>query len=339
MSKQVTMNDVAELAGVARSTVSHVINNRGDDLHISKATQKRIFRSAHSLNYRPSVGARSIRQKQTGCWGVLAATPSGGISRFQVAGINRAAMDLDKHLVYVEMGERRSLDKNYLPKMVREHLIDGILIPQATRLAEHLREAIIRCDLPAIWIQHCQEHDAVWLDESHYGREAVEYLVELGHRRICYVNFAPPEGFWSRDRLRGYEQAMKEAELPTQIVDLKTERSLRPAVIEQILSRPDRPTAILFHGVTGAFPGMLVAAQLGLRIPDDLSIITQAAPNEQTILFPSLTYWDNGEDRMGYAAGEMLMQKLTQNRQEQPSRILRGRLVVGNSTGRPAHTI
>jgi len=330
------MNDVAKAAGVGRSTVSHVINGTDTKIRISKATRERVLDAIDKLGYRVHIGARFVAKKRLGCIGVLGVEDSRGIpvSSLRVSGINRVAVENDCFMVSVGISREDVRDENYVPKLVREHFVDGLIILQTDLVPAYLHEKIKQYKIPAIWMQYKRSVNAVWLDETSYGLEATRHLIELGHRRIQFLDFTKG-GFWIEDRLNGYKTAMAEAALEPDVFCRAVPREERPEVIRSILSRPHRPTAILTHSPSGAFPLMLVAARLGLRVPEDLSLVTVANPGEASLVTPRMTFWDNRDPEHGYVAAHMLMEKIRRPDHDIPARSLKLKMVLGGTTGPP----
>jgi len=329
------MNDVARVAGVGRSTVSHVINGTDSTVRISDGTRKRVLGVAAELGYRLHVGARSIRGKGTRCVGVMGTEAEPGVptSGMRLHGISRGADENDFYLAYINISEEKTAEPDYVPRMLSENLADGVVILQSGCLPAKLPEMVERYNVPTVWLQFRRETDAVWLDEFPYGYEGAKHLIELGHRRICFLDFSFSADFWSRDRLAGYEKAMAEAGLAPDTVCMHTFRPQYPEIIGSVLDRPRPPTAFLTHSVSSALPLSQIAGRRGLRIPEDVSII---APADATLSFlgtPRLTFWDNREDDLGYMAMEMLTEKLEGDGRPVPSRSLKLVMGEGESTG------
>ena len=332
---RMTMNDVAKEAGVGRSTVSHVINNTDTKIRISKATRKRVLIAVDKLGYRVHIGARFTAGERLGCIGVLGAEDSRGVpvSSLRISGINRVAVENDCFMVSVEISREDLQSESYVPKLICEHLVDGLVVLQSDLVPEYLHKKIERYGIPAVWMQYKQPVNAVWLDETSYGLEATRHLIELGHRRILFLDFSAGSGFWNEDRLSGYQVAMNEASLAVDTLCINIPRAERPEVIESILSRPHRPTAVLTHSPSSAFPLMLIAERLGIHIPEDFSVVTVSNPGEATLVTPRLTFWDNRDPEHGYEAAQMLMERIRRPEQDVPSRSLKLEMMMGESTG------
>jgi len=333
---KVKMDDVAREANVGRSTVSHVINNTDKQIRISEATRKRVMKAVDKLGYRVHMGARSIAGKGLRCIGVIGFEDDRGntIAGIRVSGINREAIDNDYFMAYAGFERGHLDDETYVPKLIREHLVDGLIILQSGALPLHLHRKIERYDIPAVWMQYQRPVNSVWLDETPFGLDGVRYLVGLGHKRITFMDFTFTGEFWSVARLNGYEQAMGEAGLETDLVCLHTDRHERPGVIETVLSRPNRPTAILCNSMSTALPVMMIANRMGLRVPEELSVTTIADAQQASLSAPKLTFWDNRDVEHGQMAAQMLFERIRNPGIDIPSQSLKlENAVYGGSTG------
>jgi len=333
---KVKMDDVAREANVGRSTVSHVINNTDKKIRISAATRKRVMQAVDKLGYRVHMGARSIAGKGLRCIGVLGFEDSRGntAAGIRVSGINREAIDNDYFMAYAGLEKESLEDETYVPKLIREHLVDGLIVLQSDALPDHLHRKIERYDIPAVWMQYQRAVNSVWLDETPFGLDGTRYLIGLGHRRITFMDFSFTGDFWSVARLTGYEQAMGEAGLETAKICQHTNRHNRQPIIKSILSRQDKPTAILCNSISTVLPLMMIAKRMGLRVPEDLSVITIADTQQASLSAPKLTFWDNRDVEHGQLAAQMLFERIRNPGIDIPSQSLKlENAVYGGSTG------
>jgi LacI family transcriptional regulator len=328
------MADVARSIGLARATVSHVLNGRGDELRISRDTQKRVHETVRAMGYRVSFGARSTRRRSSGCIGLVAMRDA--LERFALsrwaAGISCAALEHDYYMMFVGLNDGISAG---LPRFIRDDLIEGVVVLRSSEPLEGLCGTLKRSRIPSVWLQYQQPYDAVWLDHAAFARTSCTRLLELGHRRICLLSMTAGDEFWNLDRRRGYEQTMKTAGLQPWIVDPDVkERADRPAHMRRLLAQSDRPTGVIANGYTVAFQLYQVALEMGLRIPRDLSVIAVDDIASHSLMVPPLTHWDFDNQQVGYKAGQMLLQKLARNNR-MPSKVISGQLVSGGSVASP----
>jgi len=336
MAKEsVTMTDVARLAKVARSTVSHVLNGTDRAIRISAPTRQRVLEAAGNLGYRLNIGGRTIRGKSLKCIGVLGFESDWDRPNEStlVVGINRAAIEGDYYLAYVSIDKEKIKDNEYVPRMLTENLVDGLVVLQSAILPEHLHQKIEKYNIPAIWAQYKRDTDAIWLDESSYGYEATRRLIELGHKRICYIDFSFDHKFWALERLDGYREAMAESGLQTDEVLLHDNRRNYASLVKQILDRPVPPTAYMTHSLSSALPLIQVAARKGLFVPDDISVVTVAESFNALLAVPHMTHWKCPLGDIGYIAAKMLIEKFKDPAKPIPSRTIKLEVVEGGSIG------
>lgn len=285
---RITLQDVASLVGVARSTVSRVLSNKADEVGISAELAQKIHAKARELNYIPNTSARAIRMGRFNCATLIMSTDSGRsyLPSRLLDGIHDGLAASDLHLTVAKVPDEKLNSEHYVPKILRTLMSDGLLINYTHHLPEHLVEIVEQRQLPAVWLNSRQTHDAVYPNNRSGGKLAAERLLQLGHKKIAYVDFCHGRStvkeahFSSVDRLAGYHDAMREAGLPAW--ELRPERSCMNVNDErefamQIMQADIRPTALVCY-FSIFVPAILWAASKdGVRIPEDLSLITFAA--------------------------------------------------------------
>jgi LacI family transcriptional regulator len=201
-------------------------------------------------------------------------------------GIHDSLAASDLHLTVAKVPDERLNSEDYVPKILRTLMSDGLLLNYTHHLPEHLVEIVEQRQLPAVWINSKQGHDAIYPDNRRGARLATERLLKLGHTKIAYADFChghaelPTCHFSAGDRLAGYSEAMRDASLPVR--EVRPDRSCTTvdeerACAMKMLGAADRPTAIICYFSIFVPTLLWAASQLGIRIPDDLSLITFAA--------------------------------------------------------------
>ncbi len=274
----VTIRDVAKRAGVGLATVSRVINNSP---LVSTATREKVTQVIADLDYRPNPTARRLSLGKTLTIAVV--TPFFTRPAFveRLRGIHVSLIDTDYDLVLynVETPERRD---TYMRSVPRRERADGVLIVSLPPRNEDL-ESLASCPVPIVMIDANHPSltmlNRVVIDDVVGGKTATEHLIRLGHRRIAYLSdtFETPFNFTaSFDRFRGYRLALEEAGLPYRSdyhVAGEHSHAMARQLALDLLRLPDPPSAIFAASDTQAL-GVLEAAQvLGLRVPEQLSVI------------------------------------------------------------------
>ena len=285
---RVTLKDIAEDVGVDRSTVSRVLSNKASQGGISRSLSERISARAREMQYAPNASAQAVRQGRFNCAALLMSTVAGKsyLPSRLLDGIHDELASADLHLSVAKVPDEKLNSETYVPKMLRALMADGMLINYTHHLPERLVRMVREHGVPSVWINVRQDAGAVYPQNFEAAREATERLLALGHRRIAYVDWCtgraelPEMHFSTRERLAGYEVAMRAAGLTPRDVRDETPcntvgRELDAA--QRLLRGPDRPTAVLCYFATFVPALLRVAAERGVRVPQDLSVVTFAA--------------------------------------------------------------
>lgn len=281
---RVTHRDIAARLGVDRSTVSRVLNNKAAQDGISSDLAAQIAKVARELDYVPNTAARAVRMGRFNCAALLMSTDvdTSYLPGRLLNGIHDELAAADYHLTVSKLADAQLASEDYVPKILRTLMCDGLLINYTHHLPMHLADLVIERGLPAVWINRRQPHDAVFSRSVEAGRQVTERLLALGHRRIAYVDMCHgaderiEEAHYSvTDRYAGYAAAMKAAGLkPIQFRPATGCRSHEEerAFAREVLSSPERPTALVCYFAIFA-PAVLHATRdLNIRVPDELSI-------------------------------------------------------------------
>ncbi|MEX0654632.1 MAG: LacI family DNA-binding transcriptional regulator [Phycisphaeraceae bacterium] len=277
-----TLKDVARHSGLSVQTVSCVLNNRGNLYR--PATRQRVIDSAKQLGYRPNALARATRTGRSGTIALAMATNAhrSNLPIQMLQGIEQQLGETEGRLLLAPLPDDKLTSEGYIPQILREWLADGLLINYQINIPPRMVELIRRHQIPSVWLNSRQAADCIYPDEHDAGHRATQHLLAMGHRRIAYLDLshAEPEladaHFSTIDRQAGYETAMADAGLATQVVRTKehVQRDHRLAFCRQWLEQGDRPTAVLCHADATAVPLAAAAHQLRLRIPEDLSLVS-----------------------------------------------------------------
>lgn len=311
MSGQVTAKDVAERAGVSRSAVSLVLNGHGDG-NISVVNQERIRQAARELGYTPSVVGRSLRSRRTHTIGVvtdaIVTTAYGGRV---VVGAQDEALDhgfllllMDTHSVQ----EREDEAFRTLQSRQVEGLMFAAMTMRAVEVPEPMREGpsiLVNCFDPETSVT------GVFCDEVEGGRRATQVLLDAGHRHIQMLS-GPPT-LVTRRRVEGFEWAMRAAGLEVpEPREAGWEIDKGYAAGMTMLDSPEPPTGVVCANDRVAVGVALAAAQLGLDVPQDVSLVGyDDDENVAQYMVPKLTTVALPHAEMGREATRRLIGMLT----------------------------
>lgn len=271
------IDEIVRRSGLSRPTVLHVLGTRG---HLySEKTRTRILQIAEELGHRPNAAARAISTGRFRAIGLLASTNIQlAVVPFDVLwGMQQALSERDLHLVMGQVPDTKLVNHSELPRVLREWSVDGLIISYTDQYPPQMLELIRRYEIPSVWLNAKLDADCVYPDDFGAGRIATECLLAKGHRRIAYCTRWSFSHYSVADRFAGYCAAMRAAGLEP--IDRRMPAStsedpvLRRAHLQAVLTGPDRPTAVVTYGLNDAESLVATAWRLGMRIPDDLSLV------------------------------------------------------------------
>jgi len=302
--RTVTIQDVAKAAGVSVSTVSRVLNEKVD---VASDTQDRILAVIDELGYTSNLAARSMRSRRNNLLGLVVPDIGFPYSIEIMKGVDRAiAESVFDLLLYTTGGIHKpgtaTREQHYV-SVLNNSLTDGVLVVASSASEFVTHGPIVAVDPHLI----DPNYPSVQGMNYHGALEAVEYLLDLGHRRIGFIG-GRPEIMSSGRRLMGYKDALTQAgiEIDETLIlpgDFSTQTGYERAL--QLLSLASPPTAIFSSNDQSAIGVLQAADEIGLRIPDDLSVIGFDNISEAEYL--GLTTVDQHLADMGYVATQMLI--------------------------------
>jgi DNA-binding LacI/PurR family transcriptional regulator len=316
-----TLAEIARRTGLCKASVSQCLRPDGPRIHLFRPeTRELVRRVAEELGYRPNTAARATSYGRTGSVALVMSIKPLHSSLFVglLCGIHDELQRRDQQLTMARLPDEDLNDSSRLPKIVREWCCDGMMINYTDAIPTAMRTVIAKNRIPAVWINSKQTKDCVRPDDEAAAAMLTRKLLELGHRRIAFVDFSHgelyPEPHYSvNDRRLAYLTAMREAGVTPVIWRADGQTKLpgeeRVAFAARRLRQDDRPTAIIGYSLNDMFPLHVAAAEVGLAIPRDLSIATFSATPYRNLNRP-LSMMVLPEYRMGEAAVQMLMSKI-----------------------------
>lgn len=279
----VTLKQVAEHSGLSLMTVSYVLNNKRQAFR--PETCERVLSSARTLGYRPNASARATRSGRFGSIALLQSSqPMRSVLPAEMlAGIQAALGTHNLNMMLADMPDSKLTDDRFVPQILRQLSVDGLLVNYNMAVPQRLIELIARYKLPAIWLNAELPNDCLRPDDFAAGRLLARRLIELGHRRIAYVDYVFGSNdsldmihYSTRDRLAGCQEGMREAGLSPRVVRFshKLVHSERVAESLRLLREPaeTRPTAFIAYNDNVAHPFLYAAALAGVKCPAEVSL-------------------------------------------------------------------
>jgi DNA-binding LacI/PurR family transcriptional regulator len=305
-SARVTIRDVAQHAGVSQPTASLVLG-RHPRARVAPATRERVLAAAAELGYRPNVVAQSLARGRSFALGVIVPDLRNPFFADVVAGAERVASAAGYALLLCGDGERPV--ETHLETLLRRQ-IDGVIL-DAANAASLDRQALAGVNV--VLVDEPSHHwPGVASDASGAGRAAAEHLLALGHRRLAFVGPSVDlHGF--RMRERGFVQALRAAGVPLPSRWLRrapaTAAGGRDAMRALLADRP-RPTAVFCANDLLAIGALKAAAEGGVRVPTELSLVGCDDIELARLVTPELTTITVPARELGARAARLLLQQL-----------------------------
>ncbi len=309
-NKKVTLQDVANKAGVSKTTASLVLRHNP---RISEPTRKRVLAAVESLDYVYNQRAASLRTQRSDTIGLIVSDLSNPFYAELTTGIQK---ELGKNHIGLLLGITfDDMDTHqHLGTTMLERDVDGlILVPPAgvdestiRKLANHIPVVLLTRYIPNL------EIDYVGTDNELGGRRAVEHLIEKGHQRIAFIGGHEASSA-RRDRLRGYSSMLERHGLPVEPSLCVTSRVTREGgytAIQSLLRLPDPPTAAFCYNDVVAFGVMLGLRAEGVEPGADFAVVGFDDVAEASLWQPSLSTVSTSPEAMGQAVADLLLRRL-----------------------------
>jgi DNA-binding LacI/PurR family transcriptional regulator len=273
--KRPTIADIARRAGVTKSAVSFALNGRPG---VSQTTRARILAIAEELGWQPSSAARALSDGRAGALGLVVDRPARtlGIEPYftqLISGIEGELAARDVALLLQLTADRAAQLGSYR-RWWAERRVDGVFLVDL-QVDDARIELLKELGMPAIVVggpRGLAGLPGAWNDEEGAVRAVVEYLAALGHRRIARVA-GPPELWHTAMRTEVFEA--KAAELGLSPVTVPTDYTGEQGAraTRSLVASAEPPTAIVYDNDVMALAGLSVAAEMGVSVPDRLSLV------------------------------------------------------------------
>lgn len=326
--RTVTIQDVAKTAGVSVSTVSRVLNGKVD---VASDTQDRIRSVIDDLGFTTNLAARSMRSYKKNLVGLIMPDIAYPFAIEVMKGVNRAIAESEFDLLVYTTGDVRKSGRAYHEQkyvsLLTNSISDGVIIVAPVAGEFNIDAPIVSIDPLA----SNPNYPSVHATNYQGAMGAMDYLLGLGHKRIGYIS-GRAELESSNRRLKGYCESLEKAgiSIDEQLIaagDYTTETGVSGA--RQLLALENRPTAIFASNDQMAMGVYQVAEEMGIRIPDDLSVV--GFDNITESKYMGLTTVDQFISEMGYVATHMLIKLINGAPLEDQTYRMQTQLVIRNS--------
>lgn len=312
-----SINEVAKLANVSKSTVSNVFSQKRP---ISKEVSERVLQAARELNYKPNFFARTLAIKQTRIIGINMPGERAKFSEFHLSLLNGVLSECYEK-GYRLLVNTLSADFKEKVEFIASDPVDGEIILDPTDENDKRMEDRINQGVPFVVVgkpPKIFETAISYVDNDNFaiGTQVTQYLLKLGHERILFLN-APKFRTVSIDRYKGYKHALSSAGLSNDsclvsfLEESKTSGEFGYERTKAVLKSGENVTAIITDSNKMASGVYRAAEEFGYSIPDDLSVISFSNESSYTnILNPPLTCIDLNAEILGREAAKLLLEKL-----------------------------
>jgi LacI family transcriptional regulator len=328
-----TIKDVARQAEVSVTTVSHVVNGTR---FVSDEARQRVQQAIDALRYVPSALARSLKNNRTHTIGTMIPNCSNPYFAEIVRGIEDACFAAGFTVVLCNSDDDPRKQGQYL-RVLTEKQVDGLIVVSSggdSELGEALREAEMALVLVDREVENVNA-DLVEVNHERGGWLAVRHLIELGHRRIACIS-GPLALSPSAQRVQGCRRALAEAGLGAIDAMLReadfTSAGGHAAMRDLLAGSAPRPTAVFACNDLSAIGAMAAAAQAGLSVPKDLSVVGFDDIALAAYASPPLTTVAQPKHRLGTLAATLLLERIAQRDLASRRRILQPALRLRQST-------
>jgi len=330
----ITIKDIAKRVGVAPSTVSRALNGRG---RMSSVTREKIRQVAQELGYYPNMLAKGLTTRKAGSVGVVIDRRHIPVERSFyspiIEAIESTATPHGYHVIFATLKNHSSL------KIVKERKVDGVVLI-GTDISDELASSLLE-EIPIVLVDnHLQGVDSIAVDNFGGAYRAVEYLIELGHRKIGFVTETMRDLSF-RERFAGYQEALKKygIKLDEQLIaEGGRRRGSGSIALEKLFEGKTLPTAIFVANDYTAVEVIWAIKAAGLNVPEDISVVGFDDNDIARIVDPLLTTVHVPRKRMGEEAFRRLLALIGDPTLSPTKIVFPTELVIRDSSGYKARS-
>lgn len=328
-----TMKDVAKRAGVSVATVSRVLNNHS---RVDPTLRERVNAAMEALHYQPNRVAQRLRAGAGGVIGLIISDITNPFFVSVVRGIEDIAYENGLSVLLCNSDENPAKQQMYVKVMQAEDVAGLIITPNAA--TDSSIDTLLESKMALVFMDRKVENveiDSVTVDSESGTREAIQHLINLGHRRIGFIGGTPAIST-GRERYNGFVKAMQDNHLPL------TPELIRPGLFthesgykgtNELLALSERPTAIFASNNSQAL-GMLQALhERGIRVPEEIAVVSFDDMPWAGALWPPLTVVAQPTYQLGHEAACLLLRRINNPHAPIENIVLKPELIVRRSCG------
>ncbi|MDC0612497.1 substrate-binding domain-containing protein [Vibrio sp.] len=306
-----TMKDIARIAGVSTSTVSHVINK---SRYVSDEISHKVLKVAAELNYSPSALARSLKVNRTHTFGMLMTSSTNPFFGEVVKGVERSCYQKGYNLILCNTEGDSERMKTSIDTLLQKR-VDGLILMCPTLSGDKPNLFANYPDIPVVvmdWGPIAFSCDKIQDNSYKGGQIATQYLIDNGHKQIGCIT-GPLTNHQAIVRFDGYKQAMQNNELSINADwvahgDFSCQSGYE--AFHHLAQNSSLPSAIFVSNDMMAMGVLKAAHELNIAIPEQVSIIGYDDIHIANFMTPPLTTIHQPKYRLGQAAVETLVDRL-----------------------------
>ncbi|MDI6600641.1 MAG: LacI family DNA-binding transcriptional regulator [Thermoanaerobacteraceae bacterium] len=330
---KVTIKEVAKKANVSIATVSRVLNN---NYPVSEDVRLKVLEAISELNYQPNGVARSLKSKRTHMIGIVVADITNPYFMQIAKGVESVVSSKGYNLIFCSTNENPTKELKLL-RLLNEKRVDAIVLATCDKDGSYIKQ-LIEHGTPVIMVDrkiHGLNADTIVEDNFNAAYNITNYLINKGHKKISVVN-----GLLSistgKERFEGFKKALEDnGILLIEKYVLKGNFNREDAynAVKNMIKeqREDLPTAIFAANNLMAEGAMIAIYEQGLRIPEDISIVSFGDLSVPQLIKPKLTLISQNAYVIGQKAGEIALEKINGEKDNYREYVMVPDLRVGES--------
>jgi LacI family transcriptional regulator len=334
---RLTIEEIAVLADVSRSTVSRVIN---DQPSVRPAVRARVLQVIQEHHYAPRAAARSLASSRTNAVGLL--IPGSAAFVFSDAFFPQVIQGIsetcNRHGYIMMLSTvMPEMERDFYERVLRGRHVDGVIV-MSSNIDDPVLPLLMHDPTPLVLVgRHPYLRDLNSVDvENREGAVAgVRHLIGLGHHRIAAIT-GPQHSAAAMDRRDGYKEALAEAGITVRsdlIVESDFTQEGGRVAMHALFGLAEQPTAVFVASDTMATGALQAARELGVTVPDDLALVSFDDLPVASLIVPSLTTVHQPLYDLGAAAAELLLKRIDQPEAPPEQIWLPTSLIVRESSG------
>jgi DNA-binding LacI/PurR family transcriptional regulator len=338
-----TVYDIAEAAGVSRTTVLRVLWNNG---YVSAGTKARVLKVAEELKYKPNTLARGLTLGRSTLVGVLAGSIDGASSPRIVASLHEALRGEKYSMLFSMSSDDPKDEEKCIDCMISNRVPGALIVPATLDARPETYQPLLDAGIPVVVVDRLVEGfevPTVVADQYMMGRLPTEHLIALGHERIVHLAM-PGSSLLGRERTRGFVEAMRDAGVPvdaSSIMEVEYGREAGERAASLLLEGPDVPTAVVARNDLVAAGVIAAVSRSGLSVPDDMSVTGAANYPLTDLLKVPLTTVQHPTEELVSRGMRHLLDMIAGEQAPPVTETVDVRLILRESCARPrrAHSV